>query len=422
MNLPIRKNAALTLLFVATLTVSRAQLWTPTTGILYADPTTTKVGVGTTTPLLPLNVAGPNAAPTGAAYTGGAVSIGSTATNLALHFGVNTTGSIYSWIQSRNQSAASTYYDLRLQMLGGKVGIGANSPIQTLDVSGRIHVLNGVIQTGGSAITTTSDLGLYSLNSGMYMRFVTNNAPIKFFTDGGTTPIGGTEKVTIAANGNMGINYANPTEKLQIDNGVFKLSSPNSYGGPMMLFAASPTAGYVGDWGIEYRPSSQGNPGLNFWKPFGGPNGGNNYLFLADNGNVGIRTDNPTANFTVNGNVVIGDPAVVCIPNANYKLFVQTGILTEKVKVAVNCSTDWADYVFDEKYNLKSINELEAFVRTNKHLPNVPSADEVVKNGIDMATMDAKLLEKIEELSLYIIELKKENTELAKRVEKIEKK
>ncbi|HWY34566.1 MAG TPA: hypothetical protein VNX68_07960, partial [Nitrosopumilaceae archaeon] len=232
----------------------------------------------------------------------------------------------------------------------------------------------------------------------------------------------GTERARIDANGNVGINYNNPTEKLQIDNGVLKLSSPNSYGGPMMLFAGSPTSSYVGDWGIEYRPAAQGNPGLNFWKPFGSPNFGNNYLFLADNGHVGINTNNPTAQFTVNGNVVIGDPAAVCIPNTNYKLFVQTGILTEKVKVAVNCSADWADYVFDEKYKLKSISELESFIKANKHLPNVPSAEEVVKEGIDMATMDAKLLEKIEELSLYIIELKKENTELSKRVEKIEKK
>jgi len=85
----------------------------------------------------------------------------------------------------------------------GKVGIGTISPIQTLDVEGRMRVKDGVIQTGGTAITTTTDLGLYSLNSTAYLRFVTNSGPIKFFTDGGTTPAGGTEKVSIETNGNL---------------------------------------------------------------------------------------------------------------------------------------------------------------------------------------------------------------------------
>jgi trimeric autotransporter adhesin len=63
------------------------------------------------------------------------------------------------------------------------------------------------------------------------------------------------------------------------------------------------------------------------------------------------------------------------------------------------------------------LSDVEKFIVQNKHLPNVPSADEVVKDGIDMATMDAKLLEKIEELTLYVIKLNKEVEEL-KRLNK----
>jgi len=92
------------------------------------------------------------------------------------------------------------------------------------------------------------------------------------------------------------------------------------------------------------------------------------------------------------------------ITSEKYKLFVESGILTEKVRVAVKTSADWADYVFEEEYDLMSINELEKYVSKNKHLPNVPSAEEVVNKGIDMAQMDATLLEKIEELTLYIIQ------------------
>jgi len=95
--------------------------------------------------------------------------------------------------------------------------------------------------------------------------------------------------------------------------------------------------------------------------------------------------------------------------NSNYKLFVETGILTEKVKVAVKNTSNWSDYVFNKDYKLLSLGEVESYIQKNKHLPGVPSAEEVVKDGIDMATMDAKLLEKIEELTLYMIELKKEN-------------
>lgn len=97
---------------------------------------------------------------------------------------------------------------------------------------------------------------------------------------------------------------------------------------------------------------------------------------------------------------------------AGYRLFVEEGILTEKVKVAVKTTSNWADFVFNEDYKLMPLNEVESFLLKNKHLPNVPSAIEMVEYGLDVAQMDAKLLEKVEELTLYIIAQNKQIEEL----------
>ena len=110
---------------------------------------------------------------------------------------------------------------------------------------------------------------------------------------------------------------------------------------------------------------------------------------------------------TNSGGVLIGS-GITQTP-VGYQLYVAQGILTEKVKVAVKNTMDWSDKVFESGYGLKSLWEVEAYINTNKHLPGVPSAAEVVERGIDVARMDAKLLEKIEELTLYSIQLEKTN-------------
>lgn len=107
------------------------------------------------------------------------------------------------------------------------------------------------------------------------------------------------------------------------------------------------------------------------------------------------------------GSVIIGQG--ISKTPAGYKLFVEEGILTEKVKVAVKSTTDWSDKVFEAGYPLKSLREVAQYIKQTGHLPGVPSATEVVEKGIDVAKMDAKLLEKVEELTLYSIQLEKDN-------------
>jgi hypothetical protein len=77
--------------------------------------------------------------------------------------------------------------------------------------------------------------------------------------------------------------------------------------------------------------------------------------------------------------------------------------------------------VFADAYQLRSLGEVEAFINKNKHLPDVPSAIEVVEKGVDLGKMDALLLQKIEELTLYMIELKKSNEQLRKELNELKK-
>jgi hypothetical protein len=110
---------------------------------------------------------------------------------------------------------------------------------------------------------------------------------------------------------------------------------------------------------------------------------------------------------SIDDNAVIIGQGISKTP-ADYNLFVSKGILTEKVKVAVKNASEWSDYVFMPDYKLAPLAEVASFIKQKGHLPGVPSASEVVERGVDVAKMDAKLLEKIEELTLYSIQLEKE--------------
>lgn len=130
-----------------------------------------------------------------------------------------------------------------------------------------------------------------------------------------------------------------------------------------------------------------------------------------------FKSDLGTFNFNIfelyaDGKVRMGD---VAMPG-NYRLYVDKGILAEKVKVAIKTTGDWSDHVFNKSYPLMPLDKLQGYINEHHHLPNIPSAEEVVQKGIDLGEMNSKLLGKIEELTLYIIDLKKENEEIKKQV------
>jgi hypothetical protein len=87
----------------------------------------------------------------------------------------------------------------------------------------------------------------------------------------------------------------------------------------------------------------------------------------------------------------------------------------------VKLQTNWPDYVFEPEYKLPSLLELEQYIKANKHLPEVPSAEQVKENGLSVGEMNAILLMKVEELTLHLIELKRENEIQQHRIDAQEK-
>ncbi|WP_254411938.1 hypothetical protein [Dyadobacter diqingensis] len=137
---------------------------------------------------------------------------------------------------------------------------------------------------------------------------------------------------------------------------------------------------------------------------------GSNKLYISNDSTSAplIYGDFSDKKLVFNGKIGIGTStfpsSVGGVDVSAYKLFVKGGILAEEVRVR----TSWADYVFEKNYDLNSLSEVEEFINQNGHLPNVPSANKVEKDGLNVGEMIKIQQEKIEELTLYVIEQDKE--------------
>lgn len=117
------------------------------------------------------------------------------------------------------------------------------------------------------------------------------------------------------------------------------------------------------------------------------------------------------------GRVFIGEGR----PASNeFRLSVAGKVMCEELKVQLQ--NNWPDYVFAADYKLKPLEEVEQHIQAEKHLPGIPAAAEVEKDGLEVGDMQRKMMEKIEELTLYVIDLNKENKALKQRVEQLENK
>lgn len=108
--------------------------------------------------------------------------------------------------------------------------------------------------------------------------------------------------------------------------------------------------------------------------------------------------------------------------NEEFNLYVKGGIRTEKIKVDLSAANLWGDFVFSKNYALRSLEEVETFVKENNHLPEIPSATEIEAGGLDLGEMQRLQMIKIEELTLYMIEMKKEINALKKENDQLKSK
>jgi hypothetical protein len=145
------------------------------------------------------------------------------------------------------------------------------------------------------------------------------------------------------------------------------------------------------------------------WQTYGNHvNSNNRWIGTIENFDFNIRTNN-TLRMVVknNGQIFFGSKKIIATHLHANSQFQFDGKLACKELVVVD-PTKWADFVFDKNYKLMPLKEVESFYKTNAHLPSVPSEKEVKANGINTAEMDAILLQKIEELTLYIVQQQKE--------------
>ena len=191
--------------------------------------------------------------------------------------------------------------------------------------------------------------------------------------------------LTLTADGKVGIGTKNPQAKLEVKGSI---SVYDGDGNTSLFFGreSAPT-GISGKWGIQYvdpgEISLQSLGELNFWIPYGNNIYGNNFMFLADDGNVGIGTADPHGyKLAVNGHIIA------------------TGVIIQ----LHNDWTNYPDFVFSNNYKMIDLSELQEYIKKNNHLPDIPTAKEVSESGLDLGEMNKKLLQKIEELTLYIIQ------------------
>ena len=389
---------------------------------------------------------------------------------LNLH-GANTGSGVINFLKPDTSVAATIYYGNILSQFvlqnggnsnqlflrsNGNVGINTGSPSQKLDVDGNIRSrddlvvdsnvtikgkaeVTGRIEAGG-VIETTGGLsaiqgaGLYVTGTSLMEGNVTASSN---FTSNGTGSFGG----NINSNSSMSITDAAAILSLKSN--------------------ASTEKGFVQLSGDDLRV---GTFSSNTLGKFQVRTGGADNLTVASNGNVGIGTEAPQSKLHVTGrglfrgtgevvaidgtsnpnigfyyntvfrsfisqtptNLVIGvngaglqlDATQIAIgavvPAASgYRLTVSGKVICEELKVQLQGA--WPDYVFQKKYNLMPMSELRDFINTNNHLPNIPAAAAMEKEGMEVGEMQRKMMEKIEELTLYVLELEEKVNALSKK-------
>jgi hypothetical protein len=334
------------------------------------------IGIGTTSPAHKLHVQQDIASLMRCAFYNDAsgtyqtdIAIGKSSASNTLFLGVHYLNGTNAFIDNRSQGPLlfkNSGSDLMTLTTSGYLGIG-RTPSYQLDVNGHSRVTGYTIGADGSG-------------SIKYL----------FTHDGGDSYIN---------SGKFGIGTPTPTYKLD----VYSSANDNiirafTGGAGAWFYAHSNTSKY---YGMRLYSSSAtlnwtvGSAGYDDFSISNGDGSTNRYFNIKTDGTVLINTTTATY-------------------DSRYKLIVNGAIGT--TEVYVKASSPWPDYVFGKGYKLLPLKELDHYIEQNKHLPNMPSAEDVKKTGsVNLGEMNGKLLEKVEELTLYIISLEKRISELEKK-------
>ena len=219
-------------------------------------------------------------------------------------------------------------------------------------------------------------------------------------------------RMTITPLGSVGIGTTAPAQRLHISGGNIRIDNPISggqgtdsriiFGDNNFYLSGQNNTNYQG-----FELSSKLRIGTNF----SGYNS-NGFQLLVP-GEAMIRR------LSIEEKLYVGTKNRIENSMGNFTMVVEGKLGAREIEVKMG---SWADYVFEEKYNLKSLNELEDFIKENKHLPNVPSESQVIEHGFSINEMAKIQMEKIEELTLYTIQQQKLIDQLIKEVEELKKK
>lgn len=325
----------------------------------------------------------------------------------------------------------------------GEMGLGTKDPQGRLDISSYngdnlvIDDADGIIQFTQPAIGGSIKRGFIQLSNTDDLRIGTNSG-----SSSGKVILrtNGSDQVAVTGTGEVGIGTITPLSKLHIPAGEdADLTAANN--GYIMLGAGSTTSLLLDNNEIMVR-SNYTTPGtLSIQNDGGQVNIGAKTVINTGGESLALNGNNPTMNFYQNdvfksfigqtnaglymgvngGNLRLDATGQVAIGGvvaaaSGYKLTVTGKVICEELKVKL--SGAWPDYVFANDYKLKSFGELRKFIEENKHLPGIPAASHIEKEGMELGDMQRRMMEKVEELTLYILQLEEKVSSLQSMVEK----